>query len=81
MTLMEQAQKNIVTKEVEDVSKYEQVSTDFILKGLSEGTIVNPFKIKFFNKKQFKNCKSAIFERIEKFVSEMKSFQTAVYKK
>ena len=30
MTLMEQAQKNIVTKEVEEVAKYEQVSTDFV---------------------------------------------------
>ena len=50
MTLMEQAQKNIVTKEVEEVSKYEQVSTDFILKGLSEGTIVIPKNIKRIQK-------------------------------
>ena len=46
MTLMEQAQKNIVTKEVEEVAKYEQVSTDFVLKGISEGTIVIPKNIK-----------------------------------
>ena len=42
MTLMEKAKKNNVTKEVEDVAKYEQVSTDFIVKGISDGTIVIP---------------------------------------
>ena len=43
---MEQAKNNIITKEVEEVSKYEQVSTDFILKGISEGTIVVPKNVK-----------------------------------
>lgn len=42
MTLMEQAKNNVVTKEFEEVSKYEQVSTDFIIKGVSDGSIVIP---------------------------------------
>ena len=50
MTLMEQAKNNVVTKEVEEVAKYEQVSTDFILKGISEGTIVIPKNIKRIQK-------------------------------
>ncbi len=42
MSLMEQAKKNVVTKEVEAVAKYEQLSTDFIVNGVSDGTIVIP---------------------------------------
>ena len=46
MTLVEQAKNNVVTKEVEEVAKYEQLSTDFIIKGISDGSIVIPKNIK-----------------------------------
>ena len=59
MTLMEQAQKNIVTKEVEEVAKYEQVSTDFVLKGISEGTIVIPKNIKRIQERRSKRTRNS----------------------
>ena len=50
MTLIEQSKQNIITKEVEEVAKYEQLSNDFIVKGISDGTIVIPKNIKRIQK-------------------------------
>jgi len=50
MTLIEQSKKGIITKEIEEVSKYEQVSADFIIKGICDGTIVIPKNIKRIQK-------------------------------
>ena len=45
MTLMESAKQNQVRKEFEEVAKYEQVSVDFIMKGVALGEIVIPKNI------------------------------------
>lgn len=45
MTLMESAKQNQVRKEFEEVAKYEQVSVDFIMKGVASGEIVIPKNI------------------------------------
>ncbi len=42
MSLMENAEKNIVTGEIKEVSIYEGISTDEIIKGICDGTIVIP---------------------------------------
>lgn len=42
MTLMDSARNNEVTKLIEEVAKYEQVSTDLIVKGIADGSIVIP---------------------------------------
>ena len=46
MTLIEQSKKNVITKEVEEIAKYEQLPTDFIIKGICDGNIVIPKNIK-----------------------------------
>ena len=45
MTLMESAKQNQVRKEFEEVAKYEEVSVDFIMKGVASGEIVIPKNI------------------------------------
>ncbi|MEW6556973.1 MAG: phosphomethylpyrimidine synthase ThiC [Elusimicrobiota bacterium] len=48
MRQIESARKNVVTKEMWEVAKHEQVSVDFIRKGVADGTIVilkNDFRL------------------------------------
>ncbi|MDD3053633.1 MAG: phosphomethylpyrimidine synthase ThiC [Endomicrobiaceae bacterium] len=46
MGLMDEAKKNIITKEIQEVANYEQISTAIIINGINDGSIVIPKNIK-----------------------------------